>query len=324
MPPSVSVALCTYNGERYVEEQLRTILAQETPAMEVVVSDDGSTDDTVAIVKAIAASAPDATPIRLVHIERVGGVARNFDRAIAECRGDIVALSDQDDRWSPDRLTTIVAVLSGHTAPSLVFGDATLIDAGGDVLPGTLRGGLRLTRSERESLEGGRPFEALIRRNLVTGAVAAFTRDLYELSAPFPDLWVHDEWLAIMAAGLGRVIPTTEVLGAYRLHDSNQIGIPDGSVGSRLNRMLAPRADRYVRLRDRTAALAARLDERGAPERVLALARRKEAFEAVRASYPRRRLARVAPVLAQLARGNYRRLSSQGGLDVLRDLAQPA
>jgi hypothetical protein len=88
--------------------------------------------------------------------------------------------------------------------------------------------------------------------------------------------------------------------------------------------MLAPRADRYVRLRDRSARLAARLAEKGAPERVLGLARRKEAFEAARARYPKGRLARVAPVFAQLARGNYRRLSSQGGLDAIRDLAQPA
>jgi glycosyltransferase involved in cell wall biosynthesis len=324
MSPSVSVALGTYNGERFVEEQLRTILAQETPAMEVVVSDDGSTDNTVAIVKAVAASGAGATPIRLVSTERIGGVARNFDRAIAECRGDIVALSDQDDRWSPDRLTTIVAILAGHAVPSLVFGDATLIDARGDALPGTLRGGLRITRSERARLEGGRPFEALIRRNVVTGAVSAFTRDLYEVSTPFPDLWVHDEWLAIMAAGMGRVIPTAEVLGAYRLHDANQIGIPDGAVGSRLRRMVAPRADRYVRLRDRSAALAARLAEKGASERVLRLARRKEAFEAARARYPKGRLARLGPVIVQLARGNYRRLSSQGGLDAIRDLSQPA
>ena len=322
--PTVSVALCTYNGERFIEEQLRTILAQETPAMEVVVSDDGSTDSTVAIIKAIAASAPAATPIRLVHTERVGGVALNFDRAIAECHGDIIALSDQDDRWNPQRLTTIVELLASHEAPTLVFGDATLIDARGDLLPGTLRDGLRLTRSERASLDGGRPFQALVRRNLVTGAVSAFTRDLYELSTPFPYLWVHDEWLAIMAAGLGRVIPTTEVLGAYRLHDANQIGIPEGSVGSRLTRMLAPRGDRYERLRDRSAMLAARLAEKGAPKRVLSLARRKEAFEAARARYPRRRLARAAPIVAQFVRGNYRRLSSQGGLDAIRDLAQPA
>jgi glycosyltransferase involved in cell wall biosynthesis len=324
MPPSVSVALCTYNGERFIEEQLRTILAQDAPAMEVVVSDDGSTDNTVAIIKAIAASAPGSTPIRLVHTDRVGGVALNFDRAIAECRGGIIALSDQDDRWHPHRLAAIVDLLAGHAAPSLVFGDATLINAGGEVLPGTLRDGLRLTRSERARLDSGRSFDALVRRNLVTGAVSAFTRDLYELATPFPDRWVHDEWLAIMAAGLGTLIPTTQILGDYRLHDTNQIGIPEGSVGSRLRRMLAPRGDRYVRLRDRSTALAARLAERGAPQRVLGLARRKEAFEDARARYPRSRLARVAPVLAQLARGNYRRLSSQGGLDAIRDLAQPA
>lgn len=321
---SVSVALCTFNGERFIEEQLRSILAQDLPAMEVVVCDDGSTDATVSIIQAVAAANPTATPIRLVHTDRVGGVTRNFDRAIAACRGDIIALSDQDDRWDPLRLQTMVPLLVGHAGPSLVFADAALIDARGETLNGTLQAGLLLSRWECARIDGGRPFDALIRRNVVTGAACAFTRDLYEFATPFPDSWVHDEWLAILAAASGRVVRSSEVLGAYRLHESNQIGLPGTSVRARLTRMLAPRGDRYVQIHDRTVTLVAKLSGEGASERVLALARRKEAFESARASYPAGRLGRVLPVLARWVRGDYRRLSSQGGLDVVRDLAQPA
>jgi glycosyltransferase involved in cell wall biosynthesis len=321
--PSVSVALCTFNGERFVEEQLRSILAQDLPAMEVVVCDDGSTDATLSIVRAVAAESPEATPIRLVHTDRVGGVTRNFDRAIAACRGDIIALSDQDDRWDPHRLRMMVPLFAGDAGPTLVFADAALIDARGETLSGTLQDGLLLSRWERARIDGGRPFDALIRRNVVTGAACAFTRDLYELATPFPDSWVHDEWLAILAAASGRVVRSSEVLGAYRLHGSNQIGLPGTSVRARLTRMLAPRGDRYVRIRDRSATLVAKLSEVGAPDWVLALARRKEAFESARASYPAGRLGRVLPVLGRWVRGDYRRLSSQGGLDVVRDLAQP-
>jgi glycosyltransferase involved in cell wall biosynthesis len=321
--PSVSVALCTYNGERFIEEQLRSILAQETPALEIVVCDDGSTDATVSIIQAVAASGSWATSIRLVHTERVGSVTRNFDRAIAACRGDIIALCDQDDRWDPHRLGTMIELFGRDGGPALVFADAMLIDSSSGVLKGTLQSGLRLSRWERSRIDGGRPFEALVRRNLVTGAAAAFTRDLYALATPFPDSWVHDEWLAILAAAFGRVVRSSEILGAYRLHSSNQIGLPGTSVRRRLSRMLAPRGDRYVRLHERSAVLVARLSQHGAPDPILALARRKEAFEAARALYPRDRRARVIPVVGQWVGRNYRRLSSQGQLDVLRDIAQP-
>jgi glycosyltransferase involved in cell wall biosynthesis len=322
--PSVSVALCTYNGERFIEEQLHTILAQDVPALEVVVSDDGSSDGTVSIIRAIASSETGSTSVRLAHTDRVGGVARNFDRTIAACRGDIIALSDQDDLWDPGRLGTIVGILAAKSMPSLVFADAVLIDSRGELLGGTLQQSLRLSRSERVRLDQGRPFEALIRRNIVTGAVSAFTRDLYELSTPFPELWVHDEWLAIMAAGLGTVIRSTDHLGAYRLHDANQIGVPEVSVRARLQRMLAPRVDRYERFRDRSTSLLERLESRGASEAIVTLAQRKVAFETARALYPKGRLARVCPVIARLLRGDYRRLASQGGLDAIRDLVQPA
>jgi hypothetical protein len=110
----------------------------------------------------------------------------------------------------------------------------------------------------------------------------------------------------------------------YRLHDNNQIGVSDPSAASRLNRMLEPRRDRYRRLALRAEDVVRRLDALGVEPRFLVLARRKLAFEQERAAYSPRRVRRLAAILRHWARGDYRRLSSQGDLDVARDLLQPA
>jgi glycosyltransferase involved in cell wall biosynthesis len=105
--PSISVALCTHNGERFITEQVRSILAQSYPPAELVLSDDASSDRTVAVATAIVEEHNrDHGDVRLVVMENrpALGVAANFAQAIAACTGDLVALSDQDDRWAPERL----------------------------------------------------------------------------------------------------------------------------------------------------------------------------------------------------------------------------
>lgn len=321
---TISVALCTYNGAAFLGDQLRSILNQDTPALEVVIADDGSTDGTLAIIEDVTRGHKGPTEIRLVHTDRVGGVTQNFDRAIGQCRGDIVALCDQDDTWEPHKLTVLSEQFVDARAPRLVFSNATLIDEVGAPMPGTLHGGLRLGRRERAELRTGRAFDLLIRRNVVTGAVAAFSRDLYPRATPFPASWVHDEWLAIIASAIGDVVLVDQALVNYRLHAANQIGVADPGVASRMGRMLQPRGERYVRLRRRSGDLVERLESLAAPADVLALARAKLDFETSRAAYPRSRVRRLGPVLRRLANGSYARYSSQRRLDAVRDILQPA
>jgi hypothetical protein len=139
---------------------------------------------------------------------------------------------------------------------------------------------------------------------------------------PFPTEWVHDEWLAIVAAATGEVRLLDEPLIDYRQHDENAIGAGKPTLGYRFGRMIAPRGTRYADLAARSAVLTARLDSLDVPERWRTLAQAKAAFEARRAAYPKSRLARVGAVLHE--RRSYSTLSSQGSLDVVRDLIQPA
>ena len=93
--PDYSVALCTYNGEKYISEQIDSILIQTVPPKEIVVSDDGSTDNTLSVVEEIVKTAE--VPIRIVHNNVKHGVAGNFYNAIKECTAGIIFTSDQDD-----------------------------------------------------------------------------------------------------------------------------------------------------------------------------------------------------------------------------------
>src|SRR5918996_5112957 len=104
----VSVALCTYQGEKYLQEQLDSIAGQLRPPNEVVVCDDGSTDGTLGILDRFRSRAP--FPVRVYVNEKQLGPTKNFERAIAHCEGALIFLSDQDDVWHPEKLSTLVPI----------------------------------------------------------------------------------------------------------------------------------------------------------------------------------------------------------------------
>src|ERR1700678_75351 len=122
----ISVALCTYNGERFLSQQLASVQQQTRLPDEVVVCDDQSTDGTVEMVRAFAASV--SFPVRIFENERNLGFAANFERAIGLCEGNLIALSDQDDIWYPVRLERSEQEFTAHPEAGLVFSDADVID----------------------------------------------------------------------------------------------------------------------------------------------------------------------------------------------------
>ena len=172
-------------------------------------------------------------------------------------------------------------------------------------------------------IDSDRAFDAYIRRNLATGATSVVRRALVRSATPFPTEWVHDEWLAIIAAATGRLHYVDLPLIDYRQHQSNQIGVAAPTFRHRLSRLLEPRGSRYAILAARSALLVSRLQELGAKPEVISLAADKVRFESSRAELPARRINRLRAVLAEYRRGSYDRLSSQGNMDVLRDLLQP-
>ncbi|AWB95897.1 glycosyltransferase family 2 protein [Agromyces badenianii] len=325
---SVSVALCTFNGSRFIREQIRSILAQSVLPDEIVVSDDASVDDTIDVIVDEHArwSREAETPVRL-HIHRNDvslGVTANFASAMLRCSGDLIALSDQDDVWHPDRLERVIAEFDGRPDVLLVHSDARIVDGTG-VPDGTgLFSTLGLSAAERRAVAEGRPFAALMRRNFVTGATTMIRRELVERARPFPASWVHDEWLAVVAAATGSLVLLDEQLIDYRQHGGNQIGASSLTPAGRLARLTTPRTERNTRLRVRAGELQTRmprLSPRPSDDDI-ALAAAKAEHELVRDCLPGRRLRRIAPVWREWRTGRYRSCGL-GLQDVLRDLVQP-
>lgn len=322
MTPSVSVALCTHNGARFVAQQVRSILDQSAPPFELVVSDDASTDDTIAIIEREWQAAHGSTQLRVIRNTEPLGVTRNFEQAILACSGELVALSDQDDIWHRGRLEVLVERFTSDPDLDLMFSDADLIDADGSPI-GSLFDSLEIAAQELDDVRRGAGFAVLLRRNLVTGATVVMRRRLGERAAPFPAEWVHDEWLAIIAAATASLDWTPQRLIGYRQHGSNEIGVRAPTLAYKIRRVIQPRGSRYTGLLARSRVLLERLHRLDVTPSEIALAEGKVAHDEFRATLPKSRAARVLPVLRSARRGDYDKYCSRRRLDVARDLLSP-
>ncbi|WP_349899487.1 glycosyltransferase family 2 protein [Parafrigoribacterium soli] len=325
----VSVALCTHNGERFIGEQLASILDQSQPPTEIVLSDDASSDETVprarAVIARFRAERPDsAVQLRIIENPVALGVARNFEQALLACTNELIALSDQDDIWLPSRVERAVAVFDLRPDLLLLHSDAFLVDESGRRLDATLFRALEVSTSTQDAIHVGAAFEQLMKRNLVTGATTMIRRRLLDSATPFPAEWVHDEWLAIVAAAVGEIDVLPEPLVSYRQHASNHIGARRLSVLGKFGRLMEPGTGRNRRLLDRATVLADRLPllGNGVSEARRAAARRKVVHERMRRGLPANRMLRIMPVLRELGTGRYSEFG-RGALDAARDLLQP-
>jgi len=220
--PVLSVALCTYNGAKFLGEQLDSIAAQSLPPAEMVVCDDGSSDGTLGMIERFASQA--SFPVR-IHANPVNlGSTENFSQAIEACRGEVIVLADQDDVWLPAKLERIARAFETHPRAGVAFSDATVVD--GDLRPlGRLWDEVGFTRSQRRRIGRGMAANVLVKHNVVTGATMAFRSSYRDRVLPIPAVWVHDAWISLLVACLGNVTTVPEPLVLYRQHDANQIGV---------------------------------------------------------------------------------------------------
>ncbi len=218
---TVSIALATHNGEKYLPAQLDSIAKQIRLPVELVVTDDGSTDRTLEIVEAFAARVPFA--VRIVRAEKRLGFRDNFMRAARLCSADLVAFCDQDDIWEPEKLARLVPVFDNEDV-LLAYHNAVLIsDANKRVAhlyPGTSSQKVfpPLSRHPWLVIPG---FLQVFRRELVEFmSLHAKSRDLYWPEAALP----HDRWFVLLASVLGSIAYVGEPLARYRQHHGNVFG----------------------------------------------------------------------------------------------------
>lgn len=320
---TVSVALCTHNGSKFVRAQVESILRQTRLPDEIVVSDDASTDQTLMVVQQTLELYPGIS-VTVLHNAHALGVTANFAQALGACTGDLLVSCDQDDVWHPSKLERLMGEFERRPRLLLVHTDARIVDAAGDPVGSTLLETLAVTTDEKRLVHAGEALRVLLRRNIVTGATTMMRRELLESAGVFPSSWVHDEWLSVVAAATGELDLIESALIDYRQHGSNQIGVISLNLRGRIDRLTQPRTVRNARLFARAQALAvwARESNFSEHDNVVVWTHEKLEHERARRALPAHRLGRLRPGFTEWRTGRY----GQYGLglqDLVRDLVQP-
>lgn len=211
----ISIALATYNGAEFLEAQLQSIYAQTYKNIEVVACDDNSTDDTQKILEVFAKS----HGLKYFINDKNIGCVKNFEKALSLCRGEYIALADQDDIWEKEKIEVLYENIGDAL---LIHSDAKLIDQNNNILAESYY--LKSNKKLRKDLV------EYFFDNDVTGCTALFNKKLLEFALPFPEsVAIHDWWLAICASKYGQIKYINKPLIAYRQHQYNQIGAADSS-----------------------------------------------------------------------------------------------
>lgn len=311
----ISVAMATYNGARFLPQQLHSIAAQTRLPAELIICDDGSGDGTQQVVEEFARTAP--FEVHWSPNEQRLGYVRNFRRAASLCRGQIIAFSDQDDEWSPNKLAAACEVLADPSV-LLVYHNATVVDGEGRRLSSLYHA------DEEEAALGLSPIApwhhsyGLVQ--LFRSHLRRFDRhwDLSLNHIPEPmDILSHDQWYIFLAQALGRVAFIDQELVRYRQHGNNAVGAVQKH--STAGASIAQRF-RHYGTQDQRAALAAEaratiLDRMAgdAPERAEHLRTLAAMYRDLAAKHHRRFLTysgpglprRLARLLAAVGKGDY-------------------
>jgi glycosyltransferase involved in cell wall biosynthesis len=317
-----SVAMCTYNGARFVAEQLESVAAQTRPPAELVVCDDGSTDETPAIVERFARRAP--FPVRLHLNERNLGSTQNFGRAVGLCAGGLIALSDQDDVWQPSKLERLGARFAARPEVGLIFTDAELVDERLRPVGRGLWESVGFGPKERRLIRGGRAVDLLLPGWHVTGATLAFRAEFKPLVLDIPDDlgMLHDGWIALLVAAAAEVDYLDEPLIRYRQHPRQQVGAAQKQAAAGGAVAAARRPNSYGELIRIAERVSARLDERADGPRAADSRRRIDArlrHLRARAALPAGKLRRLPAVLRELLTLRYHHYSN-GARSAVKDL----
>lgn len=221
--PLISIAMCTYNGEAYLRGQLVSFVEQTQRPDELVVCDDGSTDNTLQVLEQFSKEAP--FPVRVYRNRQRLGPTSNFDKALSLCKGDFIFLADQDDVWLPQKVNTLLEAMRSNPGAGYVFSDALIVDEMLRPMGYTMWQSIRFAPGQRRRFKRGRQLDVLLKHNVVTGATMAFRAGLKATILPIPAEPVHDEWIALLASSAGMYgLLLEEPLIAYRQHSEQLLG----------------------------------------------------------------------------------------------------
>lgn len=205
--PKISVAMAVFNGEKYLKDQISSILVQLKENDELVISVDESSDNSFEILKQLSKK---DNRIKLIKGPN-SGVIKNFENAILNCRGDYIFLSDQDDLWVKDKISKVKDVFKNENV-DLILHDAKVADKDLNVIYDSF---FKLRKSKPGILKN-------MFKNSYIGCCTAFKSELKKKILPFPkSIPMHDQWIGLIAEKYGKVKFLKEPLIIYRRHEQN-------------------------------------------------------------------------------------------------------
>lgn len=209
----ISIALCTYNGEKYLTEQLQSLVGQTHKHLEIVIVDDLSDDNSFNILESFKEKHPEK--IKLYRNDKNLGFTKNFEKAISLCSGKFIALCDQDDIWHPDKIKILYEEIENYT---LIYHDSFLIDAQSTSLNKRVSDTLPMYKTQSNLF--------FLRNNSVAGHALMFKNTLIPYFTPLDDRFYHDWWIAFVASTVGTIKYLNTPLVYHRQHES---GFTSGS-----------------------------------------------------------------------------------------------
>ena len=246
----ISVLLCTYNGEKYIQEQLSSIINQSKMVDEIIVSDDCSRDHTIKKVEEFAQNCKINIKINSNSLNT--GFKKNFYNGLSFCSGDIIFFSDQDDVWEYRKVEKIINLFESNNKALLVFSDAFVTNEKLEFKSHLLKD---VRYNDNFMIDSKSQLNMLLADNFITGATMAIRKELINLASPFGMEWPHDYWLGIIAAINNGLYCINEPLIKYRQHASNAIGINKKYSFSQIKKLFSQtnsssnRENKYAELR---------------------------------------------------------------------------
>jgi len=201
----ISIAMATYNGEAYLQEQLDSLVNQTMQPNELIVTDDCSTDATLEVLKNFKKIAP--FNVEIFQNSENLGYSRNFEKAIELCAGDVIFLCDQDDYWYPEKISSIVELYDKNENILVILNDALICNSTMKLSAGTLLGCIKSD-------------------DFVHGCCTSFRSKFKDMILPIPqnvlahDNWAHDNWISFLGRKISVLYICPLVLQNYRRHQS--------------------------------------------------------------------------------------------------------
>jgi glycosyltransferase involved in cell wall biosynthesis len=220
----VSIVLCSYNGEKYISDQVESILNQTYSNFELIISDDCSSDTTVSILRRYEKL---DSRVKVIENSMNVGLAKNFERGLMMATGEYIAMSDQDDYWLPTKIESQTSYLEQHEGVGLIFHDSLIVEHDLKESSGSFLEKIGIRRVLLNYIRNNWSINIkfLLNENCVQGATMFFRSDLKKYLIPIPEnVPFVDVWVSLVTVAVSRITYVDEMLIKYRQHNSNTIG----------------------------------------------------------------------------------------------------